>query len=159
MPMSVVADVVANGGTLPQLEQLAKMSFKKPFFSKKNGVVFGTFWFIFLTMFCTAFFGILGAPEELIAIIAISGVFGAMMIIIGSLVLLPSSRPPVTLPSSMQPSLSPGSVSAALPPQQSVPASFYAAPQAGNWRDTNDLQPTSVTENTTKLLEEREGRS
>jgi len=44
----------------------------------------------------------------------------------------------------------------ALPPQQSVPASVYSAPQAGGWRDTNDLQPTSVTEGTTKLLDKEE---
>ena len=42
----------------------------------------------------------------------------------------------------------------ALPPQASMPAANYFTPAAGNWRDTNDLQPTSVTENTTKLLEE-----
>ena len=40
----------------------------------------------------------------------------------------------------------------ALPPQRQV----YAPPAGGNWRDTNDLQPTSVTENTTKLLHEDE---
>jgi hypothetical protein len=39
----------------------------------------------------------------------------------------------------------------ALPPQQSVPASSYIPP--GNWRDTNDLQPSSVTDPTTKLLQ------
>lgn len=156
MPMGVVAEVVANGGTLPQLEQLAQLNFKKPFFSKRNGVVFGTFWFIFLTMFCTAFFGILGAPEELIGIIAISGVFGAMMIIIGSLVLLPSSKPPVVLPAGVQAALGGSTGQPALPPQQSIPASMYAPPQAGNWRDTNDLQPTSVTESTTRLLDDQE---
>ena len=42
----------------------------------------------------------------------------------------------------------------ALPPQRDVPVSAYAPPQTGNWRDTNDLQPTSVTESTTKLLNE-----
>lgn len=44
----------------------------------------------------------------------------------------------------------------ALPPQNAVPAPQYFAPAAGNWRDTNDLQPTSVTEGTTKLLEKDE---
>ncbi len=44
----------------------------------------------------------------------------------------------------------------ALPPQHSVPAPQYFAPASGNWRDTNELQPTSVTENTTKLLEKDE---
>lgn len=156
MPLGVVAEVVANAGTLPQLEQLTQLNYKKPFFSKKNGVVFGTFWFIFLTMFCTAFFGILGAPEELIGIIAISGVFGAMMIIIGSLVLFPSSKPPVSLPTGLRPTLGSNTVQGALPPSQSIPVSMYAAPQAGNWRDTNDLQQTSVTEGTTRLLDQQE---
>jgi hypothetical protein len=41
----------------------------------------------------------------------------------------------------------------ALPPQQTFPAQQYASPGVGKWRDTNDLQPTSVTENTTRLLE------
>jgi len=45
----------------------------------------------------------------------------------------------------------------ALPPQQSIPASAYASPQPGNWRDTNDLQP-SVTESTTRLLDEEPHR-
>lgn len=40
----------------------------------------------------------------------------------------------------------------ALPPQRQA----YAPPAGGNWRDTNDLQPSSVTENTTKLLHEDE---
>jgi hypothetical protein len=41
----------------------------------------------------------------------------------------------------------------ALPPQQTIPAETYIPPTQGNWRDTNDLVQTSVTEETTKLLE------
>jgi hypothetical protein len=44
----------------------------------------------------------------------------------------------------------------ALPPQQTYPASSYAAPQTGRWLDTSDLEPRSVTESTTKLLERDE---
>lgn len=44
----------------------------------------------------------------------------------------------------------------ALPPQQSVPVSAYGPPGTGNWRDTNDLEPTSVTESTTRLLEKED---
>jgi len=44
----------------------------------------------------------------------------------------------------------------ALPPPQYVPAANQFAPPGGNWRDTNDLQPVSVTEGTTKLLEQDE---
>jgi hypothetical protein len=39
----------------------------------------------------------------------------------------------------------------ALPPQQTYPAG--ATPQMGRWLDTRELEPGSVTENTTKLLE------
>ena len=45
---------------------------------------------------------------------------------------------------------------AALPPQQSFRADQYATPRTGRWRDTNDLEPGSVTEGTTKLLENEE---
>ena len=44
----------------------------------------------------------------------------------------------------------------ALPPQNVVPAAQFFTPASGNWRDTNDLQPTTVTEGTTKLLEKDE---
>ncbi|MBK8467342.1 MAG: zinc ribbon domain-containing protein [Chloracidobacterium sp.] len=43
-----------------------------------------------------------------------------------------------------------------LPPQNTVPDAQFFAPASGNWRDTNDLTPTSVTESTTKLLEKDE---
>lgn len=40
-----------------------------------------------------------------------------------------------------------------LPPAQSIPATAYAPPGTGRWRDTNELDtPGSVTDNTTKLL-------
>ena len=41
----------------------------------------------------------------------------------------------------------------ALPPQQTFPADQYASPRTGRWLDTNDLEPRSVTEGTTRLLE------
>ncbi|MFM9905366.1 MAG: hypothetical protein ACKVQJ_12450 [Pyrinomonadaceae bacterium] len=44
----------------------------------------------------------------------------------------------------------------ALPPQISTPIDNFIAPATGNWRNTNDLQPTSVVEGTTKLLEKDE---
>jgi hypothetical protein len=37
-----------------------------------------------------------------------------------------------------------------------MPISDYQRPGAGLWRDTNDLEPASVTERTTKLLEGEE---
>jgi len=43
----------------------------------------------------------------------------------------------------------------ALPPSNSIPASSYIPPKQGNWRDTNDLEPSSVTDPTTKLLDKK----
>lgn len=40
-----------------------------------------------------------------------------------------------------------------LPPQRAESVAAFVPPGAGNWRDTNELQHTSVTENTTRLLE------
>jgi len=161
MPLGIVAEVLAHGGFLPQLAQLNQK--KRRIFTKKNGVVFGIMWFIFLTMFCTAFFGILGAPEELIGIIAITGVFGTLMIIIASLIFFPSSKPVIEYPQHFPqavPAPQPlyGAAQQALPPQQTMPASVYAPPGPGTWRDTNDLEPASVTENTTRLLNEEDHR-
>jgi hypothetical protein len=43
---------------------------------------------------------------------------------------------------------------ASLPAGSTIPASTYVGPPAaGHWRDTSDLEPRSVTEGTTKLLE------
>lgn len=153
LPLGIVSEVLSHGGYLPQLAELNK---KKSIFTKKNGVVFGIFWFIFFTMFCTAFFGIIGAPEELVGILAITGVFGTMMIIIASLIFFRSSKPAILYPAQSQTAQPPAGLYGAgpqsLPPQQSIPASAYTIPRQGAWRDTNDLEPTSVTEGTTKLL-------
>jgi len=40
-----------------------------------------------------------------------------------------------------------------LPPAQNPPVPSYASPAAGSWKDTKELEPTSVTEGTTRLLE------
>jgi len=154
LPLGLVAEVVTHGGYLPQLAGLNK---KKTVFNKKNGVVFGSFWFIFFTMFCTAFFAIINAPEEFVGVLAITGVFGALMIVIASLIFLPSSKPPMRGLAQFHPApVLNDQYRVALPQPKSVPASVYAPPQAGNWRDTNDLQPTTITEGTTRLLDKDE---
>jgi len=156
--MGLIGEILGHGGFLPQLAELNK---KKTLFTKKNGVIFGVLWFITFTMLFTSIMGIMNAPDEIIGISAVIGVFGGMMAIIGSLALLPSSKPPFFMPQQMMPP-SPtahglhGGQHHALPGQQSIPASAYAAPRAGSWRDTKDLEPSSVTESTTRLLEKEE---
>jgi hypothetical protein len=153
----IVTELLANGGVLPQLAALQK---KKTILNKKNGVMFSVAWFIFFTMFLTSVWGILDV-DELAALCAVTGVFGALLILVSSLVFLPSSKQPLRLPYEplpQQPGLYGKPDLTALPPQQQQPANQYAAP-AGSWRapDTGDLVgPGSVVEGTTKLLKRDE---
>jgi len=159
-PMGLVSEILSHGGFLPKLAELNQ---KKSIFTKKNGVVGGVFWFILFTMLIPSIIGISGGPDEAAGISAVIGVFGSMMIIIASLVFLASSKQrSLLLPQHMQPP-APNAHGIhgvhqhqALPGAQSIPASAYAPPQAGSWRDTKDLEPSSVTESTTRLLEKEE---
>ncbi len=156
----IVTELLANGGILPQLAALQK---KKTFFNKKNGVMFSGAWFIFFTMFLTSVWAILDV-EQLAAICAVTGVFGAMLILISSLVFLPSSKQLHRMPIQEIPLPQPANLygipnAGALPPQQQQQsANEYAAP-AGSWRvpNTGDLVgPGSIVEGTTKLLKRDE---
>ena len=158
LPLGVVSEVLTHGGYLPQLAQINKSS--ETIYTRKNGVVFSIFWFIFFVPFLASIFGGVFNIEVMGELLALTGVFGGLMIFIFSLVYL--KKPLKTInpdfysqsvyrPAGLNPAANP-----ALPPQQSIPVSVYAQPQAGNWRDTNDLEPRSVTEGTTKLLENDE---
>ncbi len=158
--LDLVAELLANGGFLPQLAQLAG---KKSFFNKKNGVMFAVLWFFFFVMFLTPVWGILDV-EELAAISAVTGIFGSILILIFSLAFLPSSKVAaatrVVSPDSIPRGLYGKPQQQQLPPEQFQPANVYTAP-AGNWRapDTGELvTPGTVTEGTTKLLSKEENR-
>ena len=44
-PLGLVSEILAHGGFLPQLAELHKS--RKPKFTKKHGVIFSVFWFMF----------------------------------------------------------------------------------------------------------------
>ena len=155
-PMELVAELIDHGGFLPILAELDQ---KKTFFSRKNGVFLSIVWMIVLMMLVPAIIGILNGSGEAQGISAVIGLFGGLMIIIGSLILLPSSEQfpflnaqQMQSPSSTTRELH-GSQYQALPPQQSIPVSVHVPPRAGMWRDTNDLEPSKFTESTTRPLE------
>ena len=156
MPLNLVAEVVSYGGYLPQLADLDKASSTK--WTRKNGLIAAIFWFIILTPFQAALIGTIFGATPLQGFLAVLGVFGAILIALASVIFLPGAKPRylATGPMPIPPTLH-GANQNALPPQQSIPASSYGPPQAGNWRDTNDLQP-SVTESTTKMLDDAERR-
>lgn len=159
MPLAIVAEVVTHGGYLPQLEQLNKQ--KKKFFSRRNVLGFSLIWLLFFLFIVTPFWGIVGV-DELAGVSAILGIFGGMIMAVSALIFMEKAKPafPVVqnaFPPQPQHYNMPGQMDhAALPPQQSIPVSAYASPQPGNWRDTNDLQPGSVTESTTRLLDKND---
>lgn len=152
MPLAIVSDIVANGGYLPQLAELEKV--QKSIWTKKNGVMFSIFWFIFWVPFMAAVFGGVFEVEVMGALCALVGVMGSLLIFIFSLAYLKRTpKRPIAMPTLPQASHAGlyGQAGAALPPQ---PASDYARPSAGSWRDTGDFAPQTVTEGTTQLLTE-----
>ena len=155
-PMELVAELLDHGGFLPKLAELDQ---KKTFFTRKNGVVFSIFWMILLMILVPAIIGIANGAGEAQGISAVIGLFGGLMIMIGSLALLPSPEEYPLLnaqqmqsPSATTPGMH-GAQHQALPPQQSIPVSVHVPPRAGIWRDTNDLEPSNLTESTTRPLE------
>jgi hypothetical protein len=158
MPLGLVSELLAHGGYLPQLAELHKK--KKSLLTRRNGLGFSLVWFIFWLLIMAPLGGIANV-EEFAAFSAIMGIFGGLTLMVSSLIFL--KKPLPMLPYAQNPHMlaqqhqhAPTGGHAALPPQQSIPASSYGVPTAGSWRDTNDLQPTSVTESTTRLLKENE---
>ena len=159
LPLNLVAEVVTHGGTLPQIEELYKG--KRKLFSRRNGLIFSLFWFLFFVLILTPFWSILDV-DELAAMSAILGIFGGLIIMLSSLFFLKPN--PKSFGNQLetkagiygQNQFGAKINQTALPPQQTYPVSDYVQPQAGSWRATEDLQPTSVTEETTKLLDEKD---
>jgi len=156
-PLGLVSEILTHGGFLPQLAELYK---SKKWLTKKNGVVFSILWAIFFLLFLASLFGIADVPE-LAGISAVIGIFGGLMWLIAALVFLKSSNtnyfPANELPNANVNSLY-GANQRVLPPQQSQPAQSYVPP-ANSWKapDTGEFaRPSSVIENTTKLLKKEE---
>lgn len=116
--------------------------------------------FLFLLMFVVgpilgmlSVFGLGIRPWPMgIAIFLLGG--GGLLRIVYALMF--ESKYPNALPAGVtgeQPTLERITPNAVLPPQRDLSASEYTSPKAGRWLDTNDLEPISVTDNTTKLLE------
>ncbi len=156
LPLNLITEVVAHNGSLPQLEELGKSN---TLFTRRNGLIFSLFWFLFFVLILTPLFGIADI-DEMAGVAAILGTMGGLIMMIASLTILkkPSKLQNFDNPQFAQHEM--GNLNqahqSALPPQQSIPVSSYAPP-AGAWQsNTDDLQPTSVTEETTKLLKKNE---
>jgi hypothetical protein len=156
-PLGLVAEIIAYGGFLPQLAELGK---EKKIFSRRNGLLFSLFWFMFFVLILAPL-GSIGAARDdgFSEVMALLGTMGSLFFIVISFAFLKKQPKALDMPTQNM-EMDAGNVKnfyqknqTALPPQQSIPVSTYAPPAQANWRDTNDLVP-SVTEGTTKLLKE-----
>ena len=157
--LELIPEILANGGSLPQLAELEKGN--KKLLTRRNGVKLAVMWTIVMWFLFVPFFGMLDI-DELAGAAAILGFAGGVILMLISFLFLEStpkySKPQVGFRSDAMPqNLSAGAQQNALPPQQSVPASSYIPPKPGSWQTTSDLTtPGSVTEPTTRLLNEDE---
>lgn len=155
--LGLVSEILLHGGSLPQLADLKE---DKTLLTRKNGVVFALLWLIFFLPVCTIIFGGIFGNEILGGITAVIGIFGSLMILIASIVLLKPA--PQTYFPPAQAELNNANVQGlhgktpyVLPPQQTQPGQDFIPP-LGAWKDpkTGELiTPASVTDSTTKLLE------
>lgn len=158
LPLGLVTEYVDNGGTLPQMVELNK---KKKLLTRKNGIKFSLMWFVAVVMLSVPIIAILDGEEEIVAILAVFGTIGSILLLLASFLFLKKEPKWTTNEDILQAANIPAQqnfqdsrANSALPPQQTQAARDYVAP-ANNWRapDTGELvQPESVTEGTTKLL-------
>ena len=158
LPLDLVTEFVANGGTLPELAEINK---KKKVITRKNGMKFSLIWFIVFVLILLPLLAILGAPEELLGMLAVFGTMSSLLVLVSSFMFLKkepkwAANENILQSASFQPqrNFQANQTNSALPPQQTQPAQDYISP-ADNFRaaDTGELvQPGSVTEGTTKLL-------
>lgn len=166
-PLSGVAELLANGGVLPEYQ--APSTDATPQVSPRRKGVQQGFALIFLAAVLTPLFAALNAylrfPELFATLTAIVGFIGGALRVLYALLFeqgapknvayVHTNQPQPSLPAYTQPPSSPrpsGDISRRpLPPQQSVPVPNRRR------HDTAELvNPPSVTENTTKLLDKKE---
>lgn len=156
-PLTGVAEVIENGGTSLKAFSNNKPKKDSP---RKRGIklgamimLVGCFLVVPLMAIMTPF---LNFPVFFVPITAVLSFMGGILRIIYAF-MFESSERAFELEEGNQAFSNPNylnqaSNKSALPPPTSIPVSDYQMPQAGNWRDSEELQPTSVVEDTTKLL-------
>lgn len=124
-------------------------------FTRSNGLKFALIWFLVLDFLLVPLIAIMGG-DELVAVVAVLGFVGALIIMFLSLLFLPSGETqPVAVSAQAQPELGTFESQGALPPETARPAADVM-----EWKapDTGELvAPGSVTEGTTKLLDKTQG--
>ncbi len=153
-PLNLVSEILAHGGFLPQLAELHK---SKKRLTKKNGIAFSVLWAKFFMFIMAPFWALAGVPE-MAAVSGIVGLFGGLMWLIASLLILKNPTNDFfaaqELPNANVNNLYETN-QRVLPPQSAQsyvpPANAWKAPNTGEF-----ATPQSITEGTTKLLNKDE---
>lgn len=157
--MVAVNELVVNNGLIP--EKYVKKSGGKNTL-KKKGVKKGAMLFLsgilIVPLMAIIFTGIFNTDGFIVGIAALLTFVGGILRMLYALLFEPSETGGTSLEQNVMETsrtlLNKKQTANALPPQQSIQTNAYVPPTAGHWRDTNDLQPSSVTDHTTKLLED-----
>jgi hypothetical protein len=156
--MTGVTELISNAGLIPEKYVKIKDAKNSP---RKRGIKQGAMLFmsgvLIVPLLAIIVVGIMNFEGYIVAIAALLTFLGGILRMLYALLLESGNPNENTLEENVlatsQKFLNKQKNKNALPPQQSIPTSAYEPPTAGNWRDTSDLEPSSVTENTTKLLE------
>ena len=153
--MTGVSELLANNGNLPQ--SAAQNNIEKPS-PRKKGLKQGGIMLI-LGTFIVPLLGVSGAPEAFIGAMSIIFFLGGVLRIIYA-ALFQSNLPQESafkkrVVETAERILPNKANEKQISGEQSIPAADYLPANTGSWRDTNDLTPPSVTDNTTKLLDRK----
>lgn len=163
--LDLVSELLVHGGVLPQYVHPDEKG--STLFTRRNGLIFTLIWFISFLFILTPISAILDL-DPIVPVFGVLSIFGSLLLLMISLLVLPSGNKAqakqFAAPARFDPNMQRGEMSgrqdhSALPPSRTEPAAVYTAPQAGGWKapDTGEFAvPSSVTENTTKLLKKEE---
>lgn len=157
--MQGMLDVIAKGGLPPEVADRSAPGAVSP---KKRGVKQGGLMMLsslILVPVTALLVALIGLSPPVVALTAIVTFWGGFLRILYALIF--QSNVPTTQPETFVESVTENLTGIpqgqkVLPPQQSVPISESYQPRAGHWRETSDLQPNSVTEKTTRTLNNKE---
>lgn len=155
--LSDVAEVVANKGISPYKtpSRLSKKDSPRKRGIKQGGMIMlvGS---LLVVPIISILYPFLQFPNVFIPIAAVISFMGGLLRIIYAYMFEEKEELDFEQNTPNQNMISGKATQNALPPQQSIPATDYAPPP-GSWQTTNDLvQPSSVTESTTKLLQKED---
>lgn len=156
--MSGMQEIIANGGVLQVYDPQPKAPSARKRGVRQGGamILFGAFFVPLLGVLSNIFY----FSTEIVGLAAVVFFLGGFLRLIYAAIFESGNPADKTLEENVvetaQKLMNKKKNAAELPPQQSIPVDNYMPPKQSSWRETNELTPTSVTDNTTKLLSKDE---